>query len=259
MLPEGTPRLTPIDIGHLHDGINHENDPRPLIDLAIDQSMPSDIRKNAAEKLNEIRGAALGFIRHCKDAELLGKLSRCQYIASDFRAFTKASIDAIKKADQAPIPADQSEDQAKLDRIAQLEKENADLVAKKARIAELERENATMKAKRGNSQGRNFSTNVEALERARNCRSITNMATVTQGMLAKGIALDDIKPGENCLTFAAWQALGRCVKRGEHGVKVATVISGSKTETNDQGETETKGFKRPWSATVFHISQTQEL
>jgi antirestriction protein ArdC len=55
------------------------------------------------------------------------------------------------------------------------------------------------------------------------------------------------------LTFQAWKALGRVVRRGEHGVKVVTFIP-----TTDKATGEVTG-KRPWSSTVFHISQTDQL
>ncbi|MBM3835942.1 MAG: hypothetical protein FJ403_22295 [Verrucomicrobia bacterium] len=41
---------------------------------------------------------------------------------------------------------------------------------------------------------------------------------------AKGIPEDQIKSRENVFTFKAWNAQGRKVKKGEHGVKIHTVI-----------------------------------
>jgi hypothetical protein len=52
-----------------------------------------------------------------------------------------------------------------------------------------------------------------------------NYSAIFQGFMAKGIAETDIKPRENVFTFHAWKALGRSVKRGEHGVKVVTFIA----------------------------------
>jgi antirestriction protein ArdC len=72
----------------------------------------------------------------------------------------------------------------------------------------------------------------------------------------RGIHIDDIHPGENVLTFHAWRALGRSVKKGEKGIKVITwVPCGEKTDKQGN-KTESK---RPKTAYVFHISQTVEL
>lgn len=62
---------------------------------------------------------------------------------------------------------------------------------------------------------------------------------IIAGFAAKGIDPDTVKPRENVLTFGAWRALGRMVRKGEHGVKIGT-----------PGE---------WQTTVFHISQTDAI
>ncbi len=96
----------------------------------------------------------------------------------------------------------------------------------------------------------------EALSRARGNESVANFPAIFQGFAEKGIAEDDIEPRVNVLTFQAWRALGRTVKRGERGVHILTWIACEKKD--DAGEV-IDTFKRPKSATVFHISQTQEL
>src|SRR6266481_4491349 len=78
--------------------------------------------------------------------------------------------------------------------------------------------------------------------------------------MAKGIAVGDIKPRENVFTFAAWKALGRSVRRGEHGVKVVTFITiGGKADIDEAtgAETVTATYRKPHATTVFHISQTE--
>ena len=90
----------------------------------------------------------------------------------------------------------------------------------------------------------------EALSRAANGQSLTNYPAIIEGFAGKGIPIDDIKPRENVFTFNAWKALGRSVKKGEHGVKVLTFIEVDKSE---DGETS----RRPWKTTVFHVSQTE--
>jgi hypothetical protein len=59
----------------------------------------------------------------------------------------------------------------------------------------------------------------EALTRASSRQSLSNWPAIFAGFMAKGIPETDIKPRENVFTYHAWQALGRQVRRGEHGVK----------------------------------------
>src|SRR5574341_1449480 len=97
----------------------------------------------------------------------------------------------------------------------------------------------------------------EALSRAVNNQTFSNYPAIIQGFLERGIPEGEIRPRENIFTFNAWRALGRTVKRGEKGVKVVTWVPvHSKDEKT--GEKKVVG-KRPWSATVFHVTQTTEL
>ena len=73
----------------------------------------------------------------------------------------------------------------------------------------------------------------EALTKAVSGPSLANYPAIYAGFAAKGIPEVDIKPRENVFTFKAWIALGRCVKKGEHGVKIATIRGGRKTEKVD--------------------------
>jgi antirestriction protein ArdC len=101
---------------------------------------------------------------------------------------------------------------------------------------------------------------AEALQRARSCRSLGNILTVVSQFSARGIPKEEILPGENVLTYNAWRALGRTVRRGEHGVKVATVRTVDKHNTSvETGEETSSSYRIPWSATVFHVSQTDPL
>lgn len=99
----------------------------------------------------------------------------------------------------------------------------------------------------------NTELQTEALYRARGGVSMANYGAIYEGFALLGISAADIKPRENVLTFNAWRALGRTVKRGEHGVKVVTWIP-----VKDKTTGELTG-KRPKTATVFHVSQTCEL
>lgn len=100
----------------------------------------------------------------------------------------------------------------------------------------------------------------EALFRAAEGRAWTNYPLILQGFLDKGIPESEIKPRENVFTFHAWKALGRTVKRGEHGVKVLTFAPTTRKERDSvTGEDVVIEGKRPWSATVFHVSQTKPI
>lgn len=96
----------------------------------------------------------------------------------------------------------------------------------------------------------------EALARARGNESASNYPAIFEGFMERGIPEDEIHPRENVFTFHAWRALGRTVKKGEHGVHITTWIVCDKKD--DAGEV-IDTFKRPKSATVFHITQTQAL
>ena len=86
----------------------------------------------------------------------------------------------------------------------------------------------------------------EALNRARTSDSLANYPAIIAGFSERG--LTDIRPRENVFTYAAWQALGRQVKRGEKGITVHTWITIDKN-----GERVTV----PKRTTVFHITQTE--
>jgi hypothetical protein len=110
----------------------------------------------------------------------------------------------------------------------------------------------------GQPQGNISQSRLESLKRAVSGQSFSNFPAIFQGFAAKGIPESEIKPRENVFTFDAWKALGRIVRRGEHGVKVVTFIECASKETDpDTGER--KIIRHPWTTTVFHISQTETL
>src|SRR3990172_1586187 len=101
-----------------------------------------------------------------------------------------------------------------------------------------------------------------ALSRARNGASFSNYVPIIRGFLEKGISEGDIKPRENIFTYHAWRALGRTVKRGEHGVSILSFVPVDEKERKtdeETGDRKTRTRTRPRSATVFHVSQTTEL
>lgn len=107
----------------------------------------------------------------------------------------------------------------------------------------------------GHSQSKAVHSRQEALTRAVSGQSYSNFPAIFQGFAAKGIPESEIKPRENVFTFEAWKALGRYVRKGEHGVKVLTFIETFSKET-DPDTSGRKIIRRPWTTTVFHVSQT---
>jgi len=96
----------------------------------------------------------------------------------------------------------------------------------------------------------------EALNRASSGQSFANYTAIFEGFMRKGIPEDAIKPRENVFTYNAWRALGRQVKKGEHGVRCLTFID---CEREDKSTGEKQHSRRPWHTTVFHISQTEQI
>ena len=97
---------------------------------------------------------------------------------------------------------------------------------------------------------------AQALSRAINGQSLANYAAIYEGFAAKGIPADQIEPRVNVLSFNAWKAIGRYVRRGEHGVRICTFVPCEKVDKRT-GKTDT--YTRPWYVTVFHISQTEPI
>lgn len=99
----------------------------------------------------------------------------------------------------------------------------------------------------------------EALTRATTSQAMTNLPTIYAEFMDRGIPEADIIPRVNIFTYAAWQALGRQVRKGEHGVRILTYISKPGQRDADHPETVTPGYKFPRGVTVFHISQTDAI
>lgn len=95
----------------------------------------------------------------------------------------------------------------------------------------------------------------EALQRAEQGESALNYDAIFEGFIAKGIEKDDILPRENVFTFDAWLAKGRCVSKGQKGVKIETFIPAKRDKEDG---TESRFMVRKY-VTVFHISQTEEI
>ena len=98
----------------------------------------------------------------------------------------------------------------------------------------------------------------QALANACSNRSLMNYAGIFEGFMAKGIPESQILPRENVFTYNAWLALGRQVRKGEHGVKVVTFITCA-DKKEEQKDGRTHNYRRPWTTTVFHVTQTDAL
>ena len=96
----------------------------------------------------------------------------------------------------------------------------------------------------------------EALTNAVSGQSTMNYRAIVDGFVAMGIEIEDIRPRENIFTFHAWCGLGRCVRKGQHGVSICTFVPMTQVDT---GTGEVKSFRAPRQTTVFHISQTELL
>ena len=97
----------------------------------------------------------------------------------------------------------------------------------------------------------------EALQRAVISQSIMNYETIIRGFLDMGIPAEEIIPRENVFTFWAWKAIGRRVKKGQHGVKAVTFVPvKGKDEPSEDGKRKA-GYRMPRTVTVFHVSQTE--
>jgi hypothetical protein len=97
---------------------------------------------------------------------------------------------------------------------------------------------------------------AEALARATQSPALTNYPAIYAGFMERGIPESDIEPRVNVFTYNAWLALGRQVRKGEHGVRVSTFVTGSKVD-KDTGEA--RGFKFARTVSVFHVSQTDAI
>ncbi len=98
----------------------------------------------------------------------------------------------------------------------------------------------------------------DSLIRAVSSQSTMNYPSIFMGFEARGIPADDIKPRENVFTYNAWKALGRQVRKGEHGVKATTFVPVSGKQDAVSGE-QKSGFRMPRTVTVFHVSQTDPI
>ncbi len=100
---------------------------------------------------------------------------------------------------------------------------------------------------------------AEALSRALTGQSWSNFPAIIQGFMARGIPEDQILPRENVFTYQAWRALGRQVRKGEHGVKVVTFIQrDKKVKDTETDEVKLQIYSVPRTVSVFHISQTDK-
>lgn len=98
-----------------------------------------------------------------------------------------------------------------------------------------------------------------SLDRAKNGKSFANYPIIIAGFAALGIKEGDITPRRNVFTYQAWRALGRQVRKGQHGVKICTFIPVDiKDKDKTTGDVTIKTVNKARQTTVFHISQTDK-
>lgn len=96
----------------------------------------------------------------------------------------------------------------------------------------------------------------EALARARGNLSMSNYPAILQGFIDKGIPEEEIRPRENVFTFGAWRALGRYVRRGEHGVRVLTWVPMTKKDPDTGKGDRMNDHRRDEDCTVDPATDT---
>lgn len=89
---------------------------------------------------------------------------------------------------------------------------------------------------RFNSQKPKAELQQKALENAVSGESLANYQAIFDGFAAMGIDMADVEPRVNVFTFNAWKALGRVVKKGQHGVKIVTVVPCTKKDREPTDE-----------------------
>ena len=101
-------------------------------------------------------------------------------------------------------------------------------------------------------------TPAEALARIQDGFS-KNDALVVALFAARGIDPAAIEPRENVLTYRAWQAKGRQVRKGERSVRITTYIPIPAKLDSTTGKVLEPAGSRPRSTAVFHVSQTKAV
>jgi len=94
----------------------------------------------------------------------------------------------------------------------------------------------------------------QALNRAANGQPCQNDLIVIAHYAEQGI---EATPRVDVFTYNAWKALGRQVRKGEHGCRLVTWIPCK--AKNKEGEAEGKPYMRKKATTVFHVSQTEAI
>ena len=102
---------------------------------------------------------------------------------------------------------------------------------------------------------------AQALKNATENNSVANYQAIFDGFADKGIPCEEIEPRVNVLTYNAWLAVGRQVRRGETGVRVVTMVRAKSKagEASEGGEGEGASFKFARPVSVLHISQTDAI
>jgi hypothetical protein len=98
---------------------------------------------------------------------------------------------------------------------------------------------------------------IEALDRATNGHSKNDEFVYAMLTMA---GYEDVQPRVNCLTYNAWKAAGRSVKKGEKGLGVTVWIPCKDKDAKPNPTTgEARKSMRPKTTYIFHIDQTQPI
>ncbi|MEL6107766.1 MAG: ArdC-like ssDNA-binding domain-containing protein [Planctomycetota bacterium] len=112
------------------------------------------------------------------------------------------------------------------------------------------------KSKRRRRRRESTETREQQLARIQASDNESNYPAIVAGFTARGIPAEDIQPRENVLTYRAWQAKGRQVRKGEKSVKIEVWIE---YEQKDAAEGEEPKGRTRRSVAVFHVSQTDPI
>ena len=112
-------------------------------------------------------------------------------------------------------------------------------------------------------RARSEETREEQLARIQASENESNYPAIIEGFKARGIPVDQIRPRENVLTYRAWQAKGRQVRKGEKSVKIDVWIEYDKKSDDGKPATDPEGNpvkgRSRRSVAVFHVSQTDPI
>lgn len=86
--------------------------------------------------------------------------------------------------------------------------------------------------------------------------SVANAALVLGALTERGCSCE---PYQDVYTFARWRAQNRTVRRGEHGIRLPVIVTGSREVRDDDGTAQVRAYKLLRTSCVFCRCQTDEI